>query len=168
MGLSPGCQAATAPNSTPYQSMLKRPSPSSFQTVLIAPVDPSRWPSRIKPWMFQSAVFATGIDLVPVGVAGSHPGLDARLGKGLDHLVEAGGAPVVPGHGDHVLGQAGHRGRIGAADVAPEQQAAVQGRKLIVNLLEESDVNRPVALRLHLFAGCAPRPGPRSRRRRCG
>src|ERR1035438_3961243 len=47
----------------------------------------------------------SGKNLTPVGVAGSHPGFNPGLGKGLDHLVEAGGAPIIPGHGDHVLGQ---------------------------------------------------------------
>jgi len=51
------------------------------------------------------------IDFVPIGVAGSYPGLDAGLGKGLYHLVEAGGDPVIPGHGDHVFGQSGNGGQ---------------------------------------------------------
>ena len=50
--------------------------------------------------------------------------------KGSMHLVEAGRVPVIPGHGDHVFGQAGDRAGIGVADVAPEEQAAIERREL--------------------------------------
>ena len=51
-----GLPVAAAPKRTPYQSLSKRPSSSSslFQMVLSMPVEPTRWPTRPKPWM-QSA-----------------------------------------------------------------------------------------------------------------
>ncbi len=93
--------------------------------------------------------FCHGVDFVPIGVAGRNPGFDAVFGEWLDHFVEADGAPVVPGHGDHVLRQAGHRVRIGVADVAPEEQAAIERGERVVNLLEEVDIHRPIALAAH-------------------
>ena len=118
--------------------------------------------------MFQSAVLRARKNLVPVGIARRHPGLHAGLGEWLNHLVEAGDVPVVPGHGDHVFGQACDGSGVFAADVAPEQQAAMQRLKLIVNLLEEGDVDGAVSLRLHLHPACGRRPGPRFHPRRCG
>ena len=74
--------------------------------------------------------FGDGIDLVPIRVAGRDPGFDAVFGEGLDHFVEAAGAPVIPGHGNHVFGQGGDGVGIGVADIAPEEQAAVERREL--------------------------------------
>ncbi len=146
MELSPVCHAATAPKSTPYQSMLKRPSPSSFQTVVSAPVDPSLCPSANESLNVPERGLVLRVDLVPVGVAGSDPGFDAVFGEWLDQLVEACLVRIVPGHGDHVLGQSGDGVRIGVANVAPEEQAAIERRERVVNLLEEGDIDGPVAL----------------------
>ena len=71
------------------------------------------------------------------------------------------GAPVIPWHGDHVLGQAGNRVGIGVADIAPEEQAAIERRERIVNLLEEIDIDRSVSLLLRPHR-CV-RPTPRSK-----
>ena len=88
--------------------------------------------------------------------------------KGSMNLSKLASLSIFPGHGDHVFGQAGNGVRIGVADVAPEKQAAIQGRELVVNLLEEIDIDRSVALLRDRFLACGPCPGRRFRRRRCG
>jgi hypothetical protein len=44
---------------------------------------------------------------------------------------------------------------IGVADVAPEEQAAMKRRELVVNLLEEVDVDGAVAAVFYLLRGAA-------------
>ena len=80
------------------------------------------------------------------------------LAKRLDQSCRSRGFAIVPRNGDHVFGQPGDSVGIGVADIAPEKQAAIQGRKLVVNLLEEIDIDGTVALLLHLRHGCGPAP----------
>ena len=99
--------------------------------------------------------FGHRIDLVPIRIAGRNPGFDSVFCEGLDHFVEAAGAPVIPGHGDHVFGQRGNGVGIGVADVAPEKQAAVERGEFVVNLLEEVHIHRSITILLDGFAGAA-------------
>ena len=98
---------------------------------------------------------AEGIDLPPVGVAGRDPGFDAGVFEGQNVAVVAVFVPVDPGDGDHVFGDAGDGGGVGGGDVAPEEQAAVQGSEGGVDGGEEVGVDGAEAALVDVGLGAA-------------
>ena len=96
-----------------------------------------------------------GEDLTPVGVAGSDPGFEALLLEGQDVVVVAVFVPVDPGDGDHVLGDAGDGGGVGVADVAPEDEAAMEGCEGGVDGVEEVAVDGAEAALIDVGLGAA-------------
>jgi len=86
-------------------------------------------------------IVAERVDEAPVGVAGGDPGFNAGLFEGEDVVVVAVFVPVDPGDRDHVFGEMGDGGGVAGGDVAPEEDAAIEGSEGGVDLGEEVGVD---------------------------
>ncbi len=75
--------------------------------------------------------------------------------KGRMSRVVAVFVPVDPGDGDHVFGDSGDGGGVGGGDVAPEEQAAVQGSECGVDGGEEFGVDGAEAALVDVGFGAA-------------
>ena len=158
----PGCQEAAAPKRRPYQLLLARASPSSYQTVLRTPVECWRWPSATNCWMLLRASLLLGQTRGPVVDAGGDPGFDAGLGEGRDVACEALGGVGVYHQATAMVfclkdcGRDLRRsGLPGLGDVAPEEDFAVEGGEGGVDFLEEVEVDGAEAAGVDVGFGLA-------------